>query len=121
MYNKTTAKNVAEYIDTAPDQQKERLITIHQLIHTGVSNVEEKISYDMPTFLYKGKILLYFAAQKKHIGFYALPDTNIHFAEALKKYKTGKGSIQFPNSKALPLELIRQIIQFRKSVIDQNF
>lgn len=120
MYNKTEARSIEEYIDLAPPQQKARLTEIRQCIHSSIPNIEEKISYDMPTFLYRGKILLYVAAQKKHIGLYALPDTNQFFAEALKIYRTGKGSIQFPNNAVLPLELISQIIAFRKKSIDNK-
>jgi uncharacterized protein YdhG (YjbR/CyaY superfamily) len=73
----------------------------------------------MPTFRYRGKVLLHFAAQKHHIGFYAFPESNIEFLERLKPYKTGKGSIQFPNIEELPLALISDIIQFRIETIDR--
>ncbi|MGA1772435.1 MAG: iron chaperone, partial [Flavobacteriaceae bacterium] len=61
----------------------------------------------------------YFAAQTKHIGLYALPEANIEFSNELKQYKTGKGSIQFLNKEDLPLDLIKQIIDFRIHLIDE--
>ena len=48
------------------------------------TSIQEKISYDMPAFVYKGKPLLNFAAQTKHIGLYALPEANIEFSNELK-------------------------------------
>ena len=119
MYNRTKAISVEEYIDLASDPQKKRIQIIRDLVHASVKNIEEKISYDMPAFIYKGKILLYVAVQSKHIGLYALPETNIEFAEELTAFKTGKGSIQLPNNKDLPIDLIRRIIEFRMRKIDK--
>ena len=73
-----------------------------------------------PLLNIKEKSCFIFAAQKKHIGLYALPATNVQFATALKDYKTGKGSIQIPNDKDLPLALIADIIQFRKAAIEEQ-
>ena len=72
----------------------------------------------MPTVKYKGSVLIYFAAQKHHIGLYVFPETNIEFADSLKYYKTGKGSIQFSNNEELPMALISEIIQFRIDTIN---
>ena len=119
MYNRTKAKSVEEYIELASAPQKARIEIIRDLVHASAKNMEEKISYDMPSFIYKGKILLYVAIQSKHIGIYALPETNIEFAEELTAFKTGKGSIQLPNNKDLPIDLIRRIIEFRMRKIDK--
>ena len=118
MYKKTNAANVEEYINNTPMPQRHRLSQIYKIIQIALPVREEKISYDMPAILYKGKVLLYFAAQNHHIGLYAFPETNVHFRDSLKHYKTGKGSIQFLNNKELPLALISEIIQFRIGVID---
>ena len=60
-----------------------------------------------------GKPLVYFAGFKNHIGFYATPTGHAEFAKELSKYKHGKGSVQFPVDKPLPLELIGKIVKFR--------
>ena len=46
-----------------------------------------------------------------------MPTTNDAFKKELANYKTGKGSIQFPLDKELPVELIKQIIEFRLAEI----
>jgi len=56
MYNRTKATSVEEYIELASDPQKTRIKIIRDLIHASVKNIEEKISYDMPAFIFKGKI-----------------------------------------------------------------
>jgi uncharacterized protein YdhG (YjbR/CyaY superfamily) len=66
----------------------------------------------MPAYKLNG-MLVYFAAFKSHIGLYALPSGNEEFKKELKAYKTGRGSIQFPLNKPMPLDLIAQIVKFR--------
>jgi uncharacterized protein YdhG (YjbR/CyaY superfamily) len=68
----------------------------------------EKISWQMPTF-WKGQNLIHFAAFKKHIGLYPGGKATTVFADKLTEYKTSRGSVQLPNSKPLPLELITEI------------
>ena len=65
------------------------------------------------------KILVYFAAYKDHIGFYALPSGNEAFQNEISKYKTGKGSIQFPLNEEMPFELIKKIVAFRIKEVTQ--
>ena len=54
-----------------------------------------------------------FAAFTHHIGFYPTPSAMRAFAKDLSTFVTGKGSIQFPLEKPLPLRLIRRITAFR--------
>ena len=73
---------------------------------------EESLKWGMPSFSYK-RILVTFAAFKHHVGLYPTPAAVRAFAEDLTGYVTGKGSIQFPLDKPLPLALIRKIVAFR--------
>lgn len=66
----------------------------------------------MPAYSYQ-RILVTFAIFKNHIGFYPTPSAIEVFAKNLTKYKTAKGSIQFPHDKPLPLTLISKITKFR--------
>jgi uncharacterized protein YdhG (YjbR/CyaY superfamily) len=85
---------------------------MRQTIKEAAPDAEEVISYKMPAFKYHG-MLVYFAAYKKHIGFYALPTGHSEFKEELSVYKQGKGSVQFPLNQALPLDLITKMVKFR--------
>ena len=67
----------------------------------------------MPAFYLNGRPLVYFAGFKKHTGFYPIPSGMEAFKEELSAYKQGKGSVQFPLNKPLPLDLIRRIVEFR--------
>ena len=110
-------KSVDEYIGLVLDEVKEKLIAIRTIIKENAPEATEHILYGMPAYKTFKKPLVYFAAYDKHIGFYATPTGNITFAKELKKYKTGKGSIQFPLSEPLPVDLIERIVKFR---VDEN-
>lgn len=108
-------KNIDEYIHTFPENVQVILEKIRHIIQEVAPEAQEKISYGMPSFHYMGKVLVYFAAFKAHIGFYALPSGNDAFRTELLPYKTGKGSIQFPLDKPIPYDLIKKIVMFRVS------
>ena len=107
-----TFKDIDSYIAEQAVDVKERLEQIRQAVKTTAPKAEEVISYGMPAFKYHG-MLVYFAAFKNHIGFYALPSGNEAFRKELSAYKQGKGSIQFPLDKPMPFALIKKIVKFR--------
>lgn len=105
-------KTIDEYIAGFPETIQAVLEQVRQTIRKAAPNAEEKINYAIPTFTLNGN-LVHFAAFKNHIGFYALPSGNEAFQEELSVYKSGKGSIQFPLDKPMPLDLITKIVNFR--------
>lgn len=56
---------------------------------------------------------MHFAGYAKHIGFYPVPSGIEAFKEELAQYKRGKGSVQFPLSQPMPIDLIRRIVEYR--------
>lgn len=106
------SQEVTDYIQHYPIEIQERLEKIRELIHQEAPEAVEKMSYGIPTFVLK-KPLVHFAAYQKHIGFYPTSSGIRAFSDQLQKFKTSKGTIQLPNSQPLPLELIRQIVQYR--------
>ncbi|MEQ8153301.1 MAG: DUF1801 domain-containing protein [Clostridiaceae bacterium] len=110
--SKVTYKSVDEYILQFPPETQEILQKLRKVIKEAAPGAEEKISYQMPAFVLNGN-LVYFAAHKKHIGFYPTPSGIEAFADELTEYKGAKGSVQFPSNKPLPYELIGRIVEFR--------
>lgn len=106
-------QTVDEYIASLPEKTQGLLQEMRKTIQQAAPEAKESISYGMPAYKLNGKPLVYFAAFARHIGFYATPTGHAAFTEDLKKYKQGKGSVQFPLSEPLPLELIRRIVEFR--------
>jgi uncharacterized protein YdhG (YjbR/CyaY superfamily) len=110
--NKTTPQNIDEYIEGFPTSIQHTLQELRQTIRKAAPNAEERISYQMPAFFLNG-VLVYFAAYKKHIGFYPTPSGIVNFKEELSAYKNSKGAAQFQLDKPLPMELIIRIVKFR--------
>ena len=104
--------NIDQYIAAFSSETREKLEQIRSLVRNLAPQAEEVISYGMPAFKLNG-ILVYFAAFKNHIGFYPLASGIEWFREDLSEYKWAKGSIQFPLSRPLPLDLITKILAFR--------
>jgi uncharacterized protein YdhG (YjbR/CyaY superfamily) len=104
--------NIDEYIANFPVHVQVKLEELRAVIKKTVPEAEEKISYQMPAFMFKG-ILVYFAAYSKHIGFYPTPSGIEKFKEELAGFKSSKGAIQFAIDKPLPVDLITRIVMFR--------
>lgn len=104
--------DIDEYIGAFPNNIQEILEEIRTTIRKSAPDGKEKISYSMPAFDQNG-IIVYFAAFKNHIGLYALPSGHEAFKAELSKYKSGKGSVQFPLNEPIPLDLITKIVKFR--------
>jgi uncharacterized protein YdhG (YjbR/CyaY superfamily) len=109
---KTNFKSVDEYISTFPKDTRKILEQVRQTIKNSAPEAEETINYQIPTFKLSGN-LVHFAAFKNHIGFYPTSSGQKAFEKELSVYKSGKGSIQFPIDKPLPLALIKKIVKYR--------
>ena len=107
-----TPKTIDEYIATFPKDVQEVLGKIRITIRKAAPDAEETIKYQMPTFILEGN-LVYFAAFKKHIGFYPPVKGLIKFKDELAIYEGPKGSLLFPLDKPMPYDLISEIVKFR--------
>jgi uncharacterized protein YdhG (YjbR/CyaY superfamily) len=105
-------KTITGYIKAAPKETRKKLREMRACIREAAPGAEESIKWGMPAFSHR-RILVMFAPFKHHIGFFPTAAAVKAFEKNLPKFKTGKGSIQFPLEKPLPLSLIRKITAFR--------
>ncbi len=112
-------KTIDEYHAQFPQEIREVLQRLRQTIKQAAPLSREEISYGMPAFK-QGKVLVYYAAYKAHIGFYPTPGPIVAFKTELESYKTSKGAIQFPLSEKLPFSLIRKIVKYRLAEVEAN-
>jgi uncharacterized protein YdhG (YjbR/CyaY superfamily) len=110
--NRTTPKNIDEYIAGFPGNVQGILKKVRVTIRRAAPEAEEAIKYRMPTFTLNGN-LIHFAAFKNHIGLYPTPSGTKQFKKELSIYEGGKGSIRFPLDKPIPFHLITKIVKFR--------
>jgi uncharacterized protein YdhG (YjbR/CyaY superfamily) len=113
MENRSTASSIDEYIADFPPETQKVLREVRAVIRAAAPIATETISYAMPTFDLNGHHLVHFAGYAKHLGVYPIPTGVEAFKEELKPYKQGKGSVQFPLDREMPLDLIRRIVEFR--------
>ena len=104
---------VDNYIKSFPPHIRTILEQIRNTIKENAPEAIEGFAYQMPAYKINERPLVYFACFEKHIGFYATPSGHTKFENELSKYKHGKGSVQFPIDKPIPLDLIGKIVRYR--------
>ena len=116
---KKTPKDVDAYIAKASKEVQGKLKELREAIKKTAPDAEERISYRMPYYGYKGR-LIYFAVFKKHIGLYIPPPI-------IKKYKsereddvTREATIHLPIDGSLPITLIKKLIKAKMKDNENN-
>lgn len=116
---KKAPKDVDSYIVRAPKEVQAKLKELQAIIRKTTPGVEERISYGMPYYSYKGR-LAYFAFAKKHIGLYIPTPVIEEHKKELRDYETAKATVRFPLDKKLPLRLIQKLIKARIRKNEEN-
>jgi uncharacterized protein YdhG (YjbR/CyaY superfamily) len=110
--SKTKRTTIAEYIRSAPEEGQKNLRELYAILRKAAPGAREAMKWSSPVFE-ETRILFAFAAFKSHLNFMPTPSAMKPFKKELAKYKTGKGSIQFPYDRRLPKALIRKIAALR--------
>jgi len=107
-----TPASIDEYIAGFSPEVQSILERIRSTIRKAAPAAEETISYQIPAFALNG-VLVYFAAFKKHIGFYPPVRGDPALEKAVSRYAGEKGNLQFPLAEPIPYALIGRIVKFR--------
>jgi uncharacterized protein YdhG (YjbR/CyaY superfamily) len=107
------AATVDEYLEGFDGEVRARLEAMRATIRATAPDAVESIAYGMPAYKLDGRPLVYFGGYGGHVGFYATPNGHEAFAEELGRYTRGKGSVQFPHTEPLPLDLVGRVVEFR--------
>ena len=111
---RTKAADIDSYIAAFPPAVRARLRKLRTAIRRAAPDARERISYRIPTFSLCGNVV-HFAAYEHHIGLYPGASGVKKFARRLRAYDFAKGSVQFPHDRPLPLDLIAEIVAFRRA------
>jgi len=108
-------KTVDQYLAGLPKDKREALAKLRAAIKAAAPGATDGISYQVPVFKLDGKPLVGFGAAATHCTFFLMSTTEEMRARltALKGYKLGGGSIQFPADKPLPTALVRTLVKAR--------
>jgi len=103
-------ETVDDYIASYSEDVASRLDAVRRLIHESVPDLEETISYQMPTFKQDGKTLVYIGGWKHHIGLYPVPQLSGTLENEVSKLRAAKDTLRFPHDEPLPDELIQKVV-----------
>ena len=112
MKKATVPKTVEAYIAAAPRSVRGKLRKLRAAIRQTAPTAEERISYRMPYYAYKGR-LAYFAIFKNHIGLYVPTPVIEEHKRELKGYVVAKATVRFPLDETLPVGLVKKLIRAR--------
>lgn len=97
------------YLEALPDDAKARLLAIQALVLSRFPDATKCISYNMPAFK-AGRVFIYFAAFKHHVGIYPPVTRDAALIQALAPFRGPKGNLSFPLGSPLPLALVERVI-----------
>ena len=114
-------KTVDDYIARQSKEAQLILQELRSYIKATVPEVVELENYKVPSFTLipgtKPEQQLMIVAYAKHVSFYPFQTTIEHFADDLKNFELGKGTVKFPFNNPLPKDLIIAMVQYRRAEI----
>ena len=108
------AKDIDAYLAALPPDVRATLERLRQTIRAAAPEAEESLSYQLPTFKYRGRPLLYFGAYKNHCSLYAAGKELLKtLSVELKAFEISGSTIHFTPEHPLPVALVRKIVKAR--------
>lgn len=107
---------IDDYLVPFEGTTRARLDEVLALLREELAGADEVISYAIPTFDLNGRHAVHFAGFQNHVGLYPTPHGIEAFEAELAAYPQGKGSVQFPHDRPLPVDLIRRIARYQKEL-----
>jgi uncharacterized protein YdhG (YjbR/CyaY superfamily) len=108
---------IDEYLAKLSPGQRAALGRIRNIVKQAVPEAEETISYDMPTFKFRGKRLVSFAAFKEHMSIFGNLGS---MEEKLDSFTLShKGTLRFTEDHQVPKPILTEIILMRATEISK--
>ena len=108
-----TPKTVDEYLQGYPAEIAKMMENVRKAIRRAAPEAEEVISYQIPTYKYKGS-LVHFAVFKNHCSFFGVDKGLLKtFNEELAPFKIAGTTIHFTLENPLPASLIQKLVKER--------
>lgn len=116
----TPSAQVKAYLAKLPPGSRRAAKIIRDAIREAAPDATEAFSYQMPGFRLHDRALIWYAAWKEHTSLYPInAEIQRKHAAALKRYKTAKGTIQFPLDDPPPAALIKRLVRARISQMEK--
>ncbi len=105
-------RDIDEYIAAFAPEVQAILQQVRATIRDAAPGARETISYRIPAFTLEGA-LMYFAAYRRHVGFYPAVRGDARLEQAVARYAGEKGNLRFPLDQPIPYSLIGRIVKHR--------
>ncbi len=109
-----SSAEVDTYLAGVEEPKRSTLQRLRESILDVVPDAEEGISYGVPAFRLRGKVIAGFAAFKNHLSY--LPHSGSVFPQLrdeLVPYKTSTGALRFPVDSPLPKPVVEHLLKVR--------
>ena len=116
---KKKPKTIDEYLANVRPDHRRTLQKLRRTIQTAVPEAEECISYGIPAFRLKERLLVFFGAWANHCAFYPGSAATLkNFRNELRNFQTSRGTIRFSPERPLPVTLVKKLVKTR--IADNN-
>ena len=106
--------SVDAYLASLPDERRTRLEALRRTILAAAPDVTEGIAYNMPAYRLGTRFVVSFEAFKRWDSLFpASEGVENELGDEVAPYVKGKGTLQFPITEPLPLDLIDRIVRIR--------
>lgn len=111
----TEPMTVDAYLAGLPDERRPAMEDLRRTINAAAPQATESIAYGMPALRsHGGQFLVSYDAFKNHYSLFPASDAVVKALGAdLAPYLAGKGSIRFPASRPIPLDIVTRIVEVR--------
>ena len=109
-----SAADIGAYLEALAEPKRATLAELREILRQLLPDAEETISYGVPAFRLKGKVVAGFAAFKNHLSY--LPHSGSVFpalSDGLVGYTTSSGALRFPVNRPLPRPLVERLVEVR--------
>jgi len=115
------ASNIDEYLADLPQDVKNELQRIRDIISSTVPNVKERIAYKICVFSIEND-LVGFASYKEYCSFYTMSPTLIKdMKNELHGYRVSGATIHFTPQEPLPTLVIKKVLRKRlKEILNKD-
>ena len=109
-------RTIDEYLAGLSPENRAALQKVRRAVHAAAPGAEECISYGMPAFRLKGKLIVGFKAAANHCSFHPMSGETVATLKAdLAGYETSRGTIRFSARASLPATLVGKLVKARIS------
>jgi len=106
---------VDEYLAELPEDRRAVVEELRRTINAAAPEATETIAYQMPALRsHGGQFLVSYASFKAHYSLFPASDEVVKaLGSDISPYLAGEGTIRFPASRPIPMELVTRVVKVR--------